>query len=329
MFLVDQYIQENVFVAWISIIIAFVFLFKSSDVFVDRAVSLAARFNVPRMVIGIVLVSIATTAPELSVSMMAALRGSPEMALGNAIGSVICDDGLALGLAGVVASAPVAIIPSVFRGSAWFLIIISLVICAFVVFDHTLSGWEGMILVVMFVCYLGYLFRQRGEKDTSQELQVDDGHEPLVKIFVFFLLALLVIIVSSEFVVTSATVIARSFNISEAVIALTLVAFGTSVPEVATCITAARKGQGAIAVGNILGADIMNICWVAGASSIVNDLTISGEDMWFMFPSMLVVVFTMLLMLSRGYRLTRGKGLVLLGLYFLYIAGFFAYEHVF
>ena len=106
-------------------------------------------------------------------------------------------------------------------------------------------------------------------------------------------------------------------------IALTLVAFGTSIPEVVTCIVAARKKEGAIAVGNILGADIMNICWVAGASSIANDLALSKKQIFFMFPSMFVIVGAMLIMLRMGYRLTRKKGLILFALYLVYLASFF------
>ncbi len=326
---IEYYIQTNLTVAWVAITVSFVILFKCADIFVDSSVALANRFRIPKLIIGILLVSLATTAPELSVSLMAALRGSPEMALGNAIGSVICDDGLALGLAGIVSVAPVAVIPSVLKSSGIFLIVISIIIFLFVVFDQTLSRWEGVMLVLMFAGYMAFLFRQAKRGGFPDE--PESGHEDvsMIKLVVVFVFALAGIIAASEFIITSATTIALSFNISEAVIALTLVAFGTSVPEIATCITAARKGEGAIAVGNILGADIMNICWVAGASAIANDLTISSRDIAFMFPSMFVIVGTMLFLLRLGYSLTRVKGLILFGLYILYLTGFFIYEQIF
>ena len=128
---------------------------------------------------------------------------------------------------------------------------------------------------------------------------------------------------SSHFIVTSATSIARFIGIPEAVIALTLVAIGTSIPEIATCVIAARKNEGALAVGNILGADILNICWVAGLSAVANPLTLSTKEIAFMFPSMFIIVGSMLVMLRAGYRLTRLKGSVLLLLYVVYIVSFF------
>ncbi len=325
---VEHYILTHLPAAWVVITIAFVILFKSASIFVDTSVALANRFGIPRLVIGIVLVSLATTAPELSVSLMAALRGSPEMALGNAIGSVICDDGLALALAGACALVPIAIIPAVLKSSAVFLIIVQVLTFLFVAADQTLGRFEGAVLVLMFVCYMVFLFRQQKKGIMQAETGLPDTNdEPvsMAKLLCLFIVALAGIIIASEFIITSATAIARSFHISEGVIAMTLVAFGTSIPEVATCITAARKGEGAIAVGNILGADIMNICWVAGASAIANDLTLKTKDIYFMFPSMFIIVGSMLLLLRSGYSLTRRKGIILFVLYLLYLGAFFVF----
>jgi cation:H+ antiporter len=320
---IEHYIQTDLIAAWVAIAVSFVVLFKCADIFVDSSVVLANRFRIPKLVIGIVLVSLATTAPELSVSLTAALRGSPEIALGNAIGSVICDDGLALALAGIVSISPVAIIPSVLRSSGIFLIAVEIITFLFVIFDYTLNRWEGMVLVVLFAGYMVFLFRQSKRGDLEAEKmpnRIKEGKDAsVVKLFAFFILALAGIIIASKFIVTSATTIASAFHISETIIAMTLVAFGTSVPEVATCITAARKGEGAIAVGNILGADIMNICWVAGASAIANNLTLGTKEIYFMFPSMFIIVGAMLCMLRMGYSLTRTKGLILFGLYVLYL----------
>ena len=323
---VQQAIQNNLILAWITIVIAFVVLARCADLFVDTAVRIANRLQVPKLVIGIVLVSLATTAPELSVSLMSALRGQPEMALGNAVGSVICDDGLALGLAGVIAVAPIAIMPVVLRTSGFFLILVQLLAFIFVAFDGALERAEGALLLGLFAAYIFFLYRQhkRGRfKDGLEAAEVAGPPKSTVRLVVAFVIAVAGIIAASEFVITSATAIARSFGIPEAVIALTLVALGTSIPEVATCIAAARKGHGTIALGNILGADIMNICWVAGASAIANDLVLSKKQILFMFPSMFVIVGAMLIMLRMGYRLTRKKGIILLALYVVYLASFF------
>jgi len=320
-------IQTNLILAWVVIIVAFAALAKCADLFVDTSVGIADRLKVPKLVIGIVLVSLATTAPELSVSLISALRGHPQMALGNAIGSVICDDGLALGLAGLLSVAPITVMPMVLRSSGFFLLLVEILAFVFVAFDGVLERAEGAMLVGLFAAYLFFLYRQHKQgrfRDGLDAVEPAAGaKKSLLRLSLFFVLALVGIIAASEFVITSATAIARSFGIPEAVIALTLVAFGTSIPEVATCIVAARKKEGALAVGNILGADIMNICWVAGASSIANDLALSAKQIFFMFPAMFVIVGVMLTMLRTGYKLTRKKGIVLLGLYVIYLASFF------
>jgi cation:H+ antiporter len=321
-------IQNNLILAWVVILVAFGVLAKCAGLFVDASVGIANRLQVPKLVIGIVLVSLATTAPELSVSLMSALRGQPEMALGNAVGSVICDDGLALALAGVLSVAPITIMPNVLRTSGFFLLLVEILAFVFVAFDGTLERGEGAMLVGLFAAYLFFLYRQHKQGNLKDGLDVPEAaagiKTSILRLSLVFAAALAGIILASEFIITSATAIARSFAIPEAVIALTLVAFGTSIPEVATCIVAARKKEGAIAVGNILGADIMNICWVAGASSIANDLVISDKkQIFFMFPSMFVIVGAMLIMLRMGYRLTRKKGIILFALYLVYLASFF------
>ena len=329
--LVEATISQNVLLAWVILAISFVILAKCADIFVDSSIALADRFNIPKLIIGIVMVSLATTAPEISVSLIAAMRGNPEMALGNAIGSVICDDGIALALAGIVAAAPILVIPHVLKTSAIFLIIIELLTFLFIVPDLTLSRIEGSILVLLLVGYLSYLYYQHKNGKYKEDLPLAEIDEDILKekrvsfptLILLFSAGLAGIILSSHFVVLSATSIAMWLRIPESVIALTLVALGTSVPEIATCIVAARKNEGAIAVGNILGADILNICWVAGLSAVVNPLTLQKKEVYFMFPSMFIIVFTMLIMLRAGYRLTKTKGFILLGLYILYITSFF------
>jgi len=326
---IEHYIQTNIFTAWIVISVSFVILFKCAEIFVESSVDLASRFRIPKLVIGIVLVSLATTAPEFSVSFIAALRGNPEIALGNAVGSVICDDGLALALLGVLSLSPIVIIPSVFNIAGMFLIAVEIIAFLFVVFDYTLNRWEGIVLVALFASYMMFLFRQHKRGAFEDEISLPETGKrkevSAVKLFTLFMIAIVGIIFSSNFIVTSTTTIARFFHISESIIAMTLVAFGTSVPEIATCIVAARKGEGAIAVGNILGADIMNICWVAGASAIVNNLSVERKDILFMFPSMFIIVGIMLFLLRMNYTLTPKKGIILLGLYMLYLVSFFIF----
>ena len=298
--------------------VAFIILAKSADWLVEAAIEIAQRIHVPPMLIGIVLVSLGTTAPELAVSVNAALSGQAAMALGNAVGSVIYDDGIALPLAALFAPAVILIDRMVLRSAAIFLIAIDIV--AYILcLDGILGRWEGSILVLGFIIYLFYTYweQKRDRKDErAPAIAAEEGEKrrSWVGVALFFCAGLAGVLISSEWIVVAAPIIAEAFGVPSVIVALTVVALGTSIPEIATCIIAARKGQGGLAVGNILGADILNICWIAGASAMVNPLNVGVKVINFMFPSMLVIVFAMLALMRVGYRLEKWKGGVLLGL---------------
>lgn len=324
---ITTFIATHLLVAWVVLLVCFAVLAKAADFFVDSSVGLAERFKIPKLVIGIVLVSLATTAPELSVSMMAALQGRPEMALGNAIGSVVCNSGLALALCGMVSATAIPIIPHVRRVSGGFLLAVSTLTFGFVAFDGTLNRWEGIVLVLLFFGYLGFLIHQhrlgKFQDDIDLEVLESERFFPLPKLFGIFAGALVGILIASRFIIISATTIAHSLGIPNAVIALTLIALGTSIPEIATSIAAARKREGELAVGNIIGANIMNICWVAGASAVANNLALSFKEVLFMFPVMFIMLIAMLTMMKSGDRVTRKEGFVLFALYVAYLVSFF------
>ena len=306
------------------LILCFAALAKCANWFVDGAVGIAEYFNVPKMLIGIVLMSLATTSPELAVSVMSALEGKPEIALGNAVGSVIVDDGVALGLGALVAPAAIGINPYLLKTTGIFLIAIDVVAYA-MAFDGTLGRLEGGVLVALFVAYTAFAYV------TRKNSQDADGFEELAEIeesiagkglgglMFWFCLGLIGVLVTSHFIVDSASAIAAFLNISDAVIALTVVAIGTSLPEIATAVTSARKGHGELMVGNILGADILNICWIAGASALVNPLIVPARVIHFSFPAMLIIVVAMLAMMRTRHRLSRGEGVVLLAFYAIYL----------
>jgi cation:H+ antiporter len=327
---IHDLITSSSWVAVVALIAAFAVLAKSAELFVDSSISIATRFNVPKMIIGIVLVSMGTTAPELTVSLVSSLKGQPEMALGNAIGSVICDDGLALPLCVLTAGGVIAIAPHVLKVSCIYLVIIQIVFCTFVLRDATLDRVEGIILVTIFVVYISQLlYSSRKKNDDTETLDPqhhDHSKDSMIKLSILFMISLAALIFASDIIVSSATTIARGLNIPEFIIAVTMVALGTSVPEIATCITAARRGEGDLAVGNILGADVLNICWVAGASAIANDLTVHPpRQAHLMILSMVIIVSTMLIMLRWGHSLTRRKGLVLLAMYVVYLVASFLF----
>ena len=307
--------------------LCFVVLSKCASWFVDGAVGIAEYLNVPKMLIGIVLVSLATTSPELAVSVLAALEGHPEMALGNAIGSVIVDDGVALALGVLVAGSPILINPYLLWTTGIFLIVVDLAAYA-MAFDGTLDRIEGGVLLLLFVAYtvFTYVTRRRSSQaegnrmEELKEIEASIEGRGLGTLMLWFCIGLVGVLISSHFIVESAVVIAEALDVSEAVIALTVIAIGTSLPEIATGVTAARRGHGEIVVGNILGADILNICWIAGASAVVNPLVVTQKVIHFSFPAMLVIVFAMLIMMRTGYRMTRIEGFVLLAIYGAYLA---------
>ena len=314
--------RVSITVAFLILVVCFAILAKCADWFVDGAVGIAEHFNVPKMLIGIVLVSMATTAPELAVSVMSALSGAAEIALGNAIGSVIVDDTVAIGLAAVVTAAPIAVDPKLLKTTGSFLICVDL-IAYYLVWDGGLSRGEGAVLLGLFFVYLVFTYvTQRKSTEMDDDLaEIDEAlaGKSLRSLAFWFMLGLGGVLVSSHFIVEAAKTLAVAFGISSGMIGLTVIAIGTSLPEIATGVTAGRRGHGEIVVGNILGADILNVCWIAGASAVVNPLVVGPKEIHFMMPTMLVVVGAMLLMMRTGYRLTRRDGIILTSLYVVYL----------
>ena len=311
------------------LIAAFVLLFRSACLFVDGACGIARILNVSKMIIGIVLVGMATTAPEFFVSVISAFLGKPEFALGNAVGSVICDDGIALALAALLAPAAILVNCRVLRIVGVFLLAID--ILAYILAKNgTIGRLEGGLFVMILAVYYIFLLRRKklrfepnsqGNTGTEKEREgISSSDRSLMKrIILRFMLGLAGVVTTSYIVVWAARHIAEYFSLSETIIGLLVLAIGTSLPEISTCITAAMKGEGEIAVGNIIGADILNVLWIIGISAIVNPITVELKVMNFSFPYMILIVLVMLVSMRIGCRLGKAKGLILLILYALYV----------
>lgn len=328
-----QLLPDNLAVNLAVIVVAFGVLAYCADFLVDGAVGIAHRLRVPKIVIGIVLVGFATTSPELTVSLLAALRGHPELALGNAIGSVIVDDAVALGLGILVAPVAIAVDSKVLKTTGLFLAAVAVVSFALAA-NGTVSRLEGAALLAIHVAYLTAVLvvegRRRRARAQAQDADAggeDGGGEAeeqgkpggLGAQLLRLLGGVAGIVVASELLVESATFVARVVGASEAIIGLTIIAVGTSLPEIATNISAGRRGHGDLALGNILGADILNLLWIIGASALANPIRVDRSVVFYSFPWMLVIVGTMLLLCRIGYRLPRWKGVVLVGLYLIYL----------
>ncbi len=310
------------------LVLSFVFLFKCADLLVSGAVGIARETNIPRMIVGIVFVGLATTAPEFGVSVQASFLGHPEIALGNAIGSVVCDDGVALGLAAILSPVVIMVNCRLLKTAALFLLSID-ILAYLLARNGTLGRMEGVLFVFILCLYFIYVIRKRnfhyqesGEKKDNSSLEkvnhFSRKFSRLKKPLLLFAGGIIGVVISSRFVILASIHIARYFSISETIIGLTIIAIGTSLPEISTCLTAVRKREGEIAVGDIIGADILNILWIIGVSSIVKPIKVDLEVINFTFPYMILIVAVMLISMRIGCRLGKVKGGILFGLYILY-----------
>ncbi|MBN2509849.1 MAG: calcium/sodium antiporter [Spirochaetales bacterium] len=317
---------SNIPINFLILLVSFFILAKSADFLVDGAVGIAEIFKIPKIIIGIVLVSFGTTSPEFTVTMIAALQGSAGIGLGNALGSVIFNGAVALAVAILLSPAPIPVEKRILNTTGLFLI--GVFIVSFVMsLDGVLQRWEGILLLAMMVAYLVFLvFSESNErkKHKNDELPIEvEGHEKpgsLPLQFIRFAGGLAGVVIASRLLVFSAQNIAVYFGVPEIVIGLTIIAIGTSLPELATCIVAARKGHGDLAFGDIIGANVLNILWIIGAASAVAGITVSKDILYFAFPAVFISVLLVLGLARMGYRLNRWNGWVLIGCYVVYFS---------
>ena len=305
---------------------------KGADWLVDEAVILSTRWGLGKAVIGATIVSIGTTTPEAAVSVLSAIQGKPGLALGNAVGSIICDTGLILGLASLMAPLPLnrqlaSRLSNVQVGAG-----ILLVLGCFPwtspakVFTQggVLPQLVGVVFVVLLALYIYQSIRwasaaganpENGE-EVDAEVEEASGFGTLLKLIG----SIAIIVVSAQVLIPTVSIMAERIGVPKHIISATLVAFGTSLPELVTAITAVRRGHGELAVGNIIGADILNVLFVAGvsASATQGGLQADGQFFQFLFPAMLfiLIVFRCGIFVS-GDQLKRPFGIVLVGTWIL------------
>lgn len=298
---------------FIYIIVGVTLVLLGADRLTDGASALARRFGVPEMVIGLTIVACGTSMPEFFVSLMSALNGTSDMAVGNVLGSNIMNTMLIVGCAAVVA--PMIISPSTVRKDIPFAIgasILLLLLCT----DAAISRLDGIILLVGFALFMAYtLWQAKGNKteDTGSAKQ----QNPWLSLG-YIVLGLAGLVFGSNLFVSSASNVATTLGVSQSVIGLTIVAGGTSLPELATSVVAARKGQSAIAIGNVIGSNVFNILLILGATAAINPLQLEGitlVDMGVMLGS----IFLVWLFSFTRYTVERWEGAVLLVGYLAYL----------
>lgn len=306
----------------------------SADKAISYAVELAKATGLSNVVIGATIVSLGTTFPEAVVSVMAAVKGDSGLALGNAVGSIICDTGLIMGIACILGRVPVDGHTVKRKALIQLAVVLLLVILALplgnmssaiVDWRGTIAQQEGFILVFLLVAYFVYsLYVHSRERQ-----QLPDSITRRTTITFKLLIALAIVFVSSDLLVEASSEFARRLAVPEAIIAATIVALGTSLPELMTAISAIRRGFGDLALGNVLGADILNVLFVAGvAASVTSDgLEVSHHFFVRLFPTMLLVVFILQgglhIAYIRGQEVSKWVGVLLLASYLVFVATFF------
>lgn len=305
------------------LVLGFALLVKGADWFVDGSSGIAAKFGIPQLVIGLTIVAMGTSAPEAAVSITAAFAGNAEITIGNIVGSNVLNILLILGITALVypvsvqKSTQIIDIPVVLLATALLFVL---------GFDGNISRIDGVIMLFVFALYLFYLFWDakrpkqieiNPEKTVSEENEQQIKDLPLTKAILITVLGLILIVAGSKFVVDSATLIATELGLSQRFIGLTIVALGTSLPELFTSVTAALKKNSDIAVGNIVGSNIFNILFIVGLSGLIIPVPFASAFRFDTIASGIAAIILLLFSLPKK-RLSRFSGIIMLLCYAVY-----------
>ena len=311
------------FLSIFLIIIGFILLIKGADVLVDGASAVAKRFHIPEIIIGLTIVSIGTSMPELFVSSTSSLNGSSDMAIGNIIGSNLCNLLMILGLSTIIK--PVKFQRETRLIEIPMCLAITIIFTIFCNTTRTISKAEAVALIVMFIIFIIYtiIMSKKGEqfdKDGALIVIETNNEISMLKSIVFIILGIIGLKIGGDLTVNNATNIARMFNVSEKVIGLTILAIGTSLPELVTSVTAAIKGNSDIAIGNIIGSNIFNILLIIGVSALISPLK---YNVTYNLQLAILIISTIILSLfpviPPKNEMSRFNGAVYLVIYIIYI----------
>jgi cation:H+ antiporter len=299
------------------VIVGFLLLIFGGNYLLKSAVGFSLRLNIPKIVIGMTVVSFATSAPELIVSLNSALEGHADIALGNVIGSNIANLGLVLAITIIVST--ISVEKSFYKTDWPVMMIASVLLYVFIAFDGTLQRWEGGVMVIFLILFLIYLLRYQ-KPAVVDEMPEDDVVLPLYMDVWFLLLGGVLLWAGSELLIDGAVGMARNFNVDESVIGLTVVSIGTSIPELAASLIAVIKKEKAISLGNLIGSNVFNILAVLGLTSLITPITVVDQSLltngifWMLAISFLIlplnfVPVKMKLSWKEGLILAAGYGL--------------------
>lgn len=303
------------------LVLGFVMLIKGADWFVDGAAGIATKLGIPQLIIGLTIVAMGTSAPEAAVSISSAMKGSADITIGNVVGSNILNVLVILGLTASIVAIKVA--KSTVRIEIPFMIGISVLLLALGMTGNVITFVEGVVLWIAFIAYLAYLFvmAKKGKEKSEEETANDGKKKPLWLLAVLIAVGAAMIVLGSNFAVDGASAIATAFGLSERFIGLTIVALGTSLPELVTSVTAAKKGNADIAIGNIVGSNIFNILFVVGTTALITPVAFAPN---FLIDSLVGIGAAVLLWIGcfRKNQLGRPVGILMLvayAAYFVYL----------
>ena len=302
-----NFVLQIVFLA-----LGFFLLVKGADWFVDGASGLARKLGIPQLVIGLTIVAMGTSLPEAAVSISAALRGNAEITIGNIVGSNILNILIILGVTALIATLKVA--DSTVRYEIPFMIVVTFVLLWLGYTGGQVTRLEGIILWVLFLLYLRYLYikKKKGKEEEREAEQLSTA-----KIIGLILAGVVMIVAGSNFAVEGASNLAKALGISQRFIGLTIVALGTSLPELVTSVSAARKHNADIAIGNIVGSNIFNILFIVGTTALITPVTFASG---FVVDTLIAAAVGILLFVcvARTKELRKKAGIVMLLAYILY-----------
>lgn len=306
------------------IFFGFFLLVIGGEFIVRSSVAISFKFNISKFVIGMTVVSFATSLPELIVSVNAAINGSPSIAINNVVGSNIANIGLVLALIAILTD--ISVDDKFFKRDWSWMFFLTIIVCLFMIQDNLLDGFEGLLLIIFLSNFI-YNFLKKSDSIESYN-DIDDKLKLTsnFKILIWLIISSLTLYFGAEFLVEGAVKFAKQINISEAVISVTIVAIGTSIPELAASLVAIAKNEKGLSVGNLIGSNIFNIGSVLGITAIIKDIPIAQEIIqrdivWMLVFATIIMVLSVL---PEKNKISKYKGIIMLVGYFVFIFQAFA-----
>ncbi len=302
----------------VLIVAGFYMLIKGADVFVDGASKIATKFNIPQMVIGLTIVAFGTSMPEAAVSIKAALSDNAGITVGNVVGSNIMNILLILGISACIAGLPIK--KNTFAIEIPWVIFITVILLVLGINGDVISFVDGLILCGLMAVFMVYLIKQAKSGESDDEATELTEKDTMVKLLLFVVIGIACIVIGSNVTVDAASYVAEKCGMSSRLIGLTIVAFGTSLPELVTSATAAKRGKVDIAIGNIVGSNIFNILFVVGVSALITPVAFAAEFVKDTVVAIAAAVLLFVCVLNKKRELNRIGGIIMLVCYAVYFA---------